>query len=89
MLPDGSYFHHPGLLPLCVPHLAGAAARSMPYGLPRGSLNLAKFGVGLRSVRGDQGSLIVLQVASPRNFKHVLLMSDVTDSRSVLYRSVG
>ncbi|CAL1166632.1 unnamed protein product [Cladocopium goreaui] len=34
---------------------------SMPYGLPRGSLNLAKFGVGPRSVRGDQGSLIVLQ----------------------------
>lgn len=25
----------------------------MPYGLPRGSLNLAKFGVGLRSVRGQ------------------------------------
>ena len=27
-LSDGSYFHHPWLLPLGVPHLAGAAARS-------------------------------------------------------------
>ena len=48
----------------------------MPYGLPRGSLNLAKFGVGPQSVRGDQGFFIMLQVASWRNVKHVLLMSD-------------
>ena len=27
----------------------------MPHGLPRGSLNLAKFGIGASAVKGGQG----------------------------------
>ena len=70
---SGFLFHHPPLLPLCVPQLIGAAARSCHMDCREGRWTWPNLEWARNLFEVFWARFIVVQVASGRNFKHVVI----------------